>query len=98
MDDVEFSLRTRIEQLQLEAYQMNARVTVLEKENKQLKDSLQNMALHEKPKRRKGHLATLRWEYYHAHKSRIKTENKLAIMDWREVKSICDREFLNIDG
>lgn len=92
----EYELRMAIHQLELDNYQKNARIAELERENKALKDSLQIIALQEKPRRRQDNITKLRWQYYHDNKARILTDKnyKVAITSWRDVKSICNKEFL----
>jgi regulator of replication initiation timing len=93
--DPEYELT--LHQQSLEIYNLQSKVASLEKENKNLKESIATMAMEnsfllEKPKKRKFSEDVLqKWAFYHANKEGIKRET--GFTDWRLIKKKSDELF-----
>ena len=98
MDDT-YELQALLEQQGLELFQAVNKLRIVEAENKQLKQSIQALALEnsralEVPKKRKLSKHVIdRWKYYHENKAHVAIRYDLTTADWRAIKAKCDELF-----
>lgn len=98
MDDL-YELHTVLEQQNLELFQLNNKIKLLEAENRSLKYNVEQLALEnskqlEKPKRKLSQCVIDRWKYYHENKADV--AKRFGLSDWRVIKSKCDELFASL--